>query len=68
MSMLKKISKSLKSKQITTTFKIVNFIWARHKNPFKRFLASMLLAIARSRYSKNSLSFLENEKTKDDSF
>ena len=68
MLMLKKIRKTLKSKQVTTTFKIGNFIWARHTNPFKRILAGVLLTISKSRYSKNAMSFLEHEKTKDDSF
>jgi hypothetical protein len=59
---------SLKSKQVTTTFKIGNFIWTLHKNPFKRLLANVLLSIFHKRYSKNALSFIKEEKTKDDSF
>lgn len=65
---LKKLAKSLKSLQVTTTFKIGNFIWTRHTNPFKRLLASVLLTVFHKRYSKHALHFLMNEKTKDDSF
>lgn len=66
--MLNKFSKSLKSLQVTTTFKIGNFIWVRHSNPFKKLLAGVLLTVFHKRYSKNALSFLKDEKTKDDSF
>ncbi len=68
MPTLKNIKKTLKSKQITTTFKLGNFMLTRHTNPFVRFLVSVLLTISHRRYSKNAMSFLENEKTKDDSF
>ncbi len=68
MLMLKKIKKSILTAQVIITFKLGNFILARHTNSFKRVLAGVLLTIFHKRYSKNALDFLESEKTKDDSF
>ncbi len=68
MLVLKKIKKSILTAQVIITFKLGNFIWARHTNPFKRLLVDVVLMISHKRYSKNALDFLESEKTKDDSF
>ena len=62
------MKKILKEKQVNYTFKAGNFLWVRHNSPFKKMIARLILNVYRKRYCKNALAFLENEKTKDDSF
>jgi len=64
----KEIRHFIHCQKISMTFKVGNFIWTRHTDPFNKLLALILFKLFHKRYSKQSMSFLENEKTKDDSF